>query len=165
MFRSLRSFKCFQFAAIVDQSRVFKSIYSNKKTKRQFLDYALKRAIKHGVLELFRCGAVEKAEVESLRVVVDEHSTSTSGKYNLEESINAEFRFGTYNPTWTEWIPPVFDDSFPEIPVAYVDSSKVALVRAADVTANWVYRAERDRVDYPDAIESVERRVAILRIP
>lgn len=165
VFRTLRGFGCFQFAAIVDQTRVYNTIYSNKKDKQKFLDYALKRAIKHGVLSLIHQGVFAKDEIDGLDVIVDEHSTSTSGRYDLEESINSEFRFGTYNPAWTEWFPPVFDEDFPEIPVTYVDSSKVALIRAADITANWVYRAERDKIKHPEVLESVESRVSIIRLP
>ena len=165
VFRTLRSFGCFQFAAIVNQARVYRSIYSNKRDKQKFLDYALKRAIKHGVLSLIHKRAFAKEEIDGLDVIVDEHSTSTSGRYDLEESINSEFRFGTYNPTWTEWFSPIFDERFPEIPVTYVDSSKVALIRAADITANWVFRAERDKLEHPEVLDSVERRVSIIRLP
>ena len=165
VFRLIPRYGCWQFATIVDQTRALDSIYVDKKTKQRFLDYALKRAIKHGVCSLFANRVLTKSDVSAINVVVDEHSTSTNGRYNLEESINNEFRFGTYNMTWDQHFPPVFGPDFPPIPVSYVDSAKVPLVRAADVTANWVYRAERDRDTYPAAFESVRNRVSLLMLP
>lgn len=165
VFRLIPHYGCWQFATIVDQTRALDSIYVDKKTKQRFLDYALKRAIKHGVCSLFASKALAKSDVSAISVVVDEHSTSTNGRYNLEESINNEFRFGTYNMTWDQHFSPVFGPSFPPIPVSYVDSARVPLVRAADVTANWVYRAERDKNSYPAALESVCKRVSLLRLP
>lgn len=165
VFRLIPRYGCWQLATIVNQARVLDSIYADKKTKQRFLDYALKLAIRHGVCSLLASGAMARSEVTAMSVVVDEHSTATNGRYNLEESINNEFRFGTYNMTWDQYYPSVFGSGFPPIPVSYVDSAKVPLVRAADVTANWIYRAERDKNTYPAALESVRKRISLLGLP
>ena len=49
--------------------------------------------------------------------------------------------------------------------VAYVDSSKVPLVRAADITANWMYMAVRDKESYPFAYDAALQRVDVLELP
>ena len=59
----------------------------------------------------------------------------------------------------------MFSPDFPQIPVAYVDSEKVPLIRAADVTANWVFRAERDKLTYPFALADVTKRINLLQLP
>lgn len=87
---------------------------------------------------------------------VDEHSSSTAGKYNLAESVNEEFRLGIYNPASNSEFPPVFGSSLPQIPVSYLNSASVTLIRAADITANWIYAAVRDEATYPDALAAVK---------
>ena len=81
--------------------------------------------------------------------IIPRYLAYIDGKYNLAESIDEELRCGMFNPTWQTSYPPVFGDWLPKIPVSYVDSSKVAMVRAADVTANWAFMAERDKEAYP----------------
>ena len=110
---------------------------SSKRRKQRYLDYALKRGVKSGIVDALRLQGIAASEVDAVSVVVDEHSTSIDGKYNLAESVDEELRCGMFNPTWQTSYPPVFSDWLPKIPVSYVDSSKVAMVRAADVTANW----------------------------
>lgn len=165
VFKALRGMGCAQFAAIVDQCALQDTIFTTKFSKQRYLDYALKLAIKNGICSLFRTGAVRKEDIERMSVIVDEHSTSTDGKYNLVQSINMEFRFGVHNLTWDRYYKPVFNADFPAIPVEYVDSSKVPLIRAADVTANWVYRAVRDIKTYPQAYDAMSRRTFLLRLP
>ena len=97
--------------------------------------------MKSGIVDALRLQGIAASEVDAVSVVVDEHSTSIDGKYNLAESVDEELRCGMFNPTWQTSYPPVFSDWLPKIPVSYVDSSKVAMVRAADVTANWAFMA------------------------
>lgn len=164
-FQSIKKPGCHQFAVIVNQRALRDEVFDSKKRKQRFLDYALKRGIKRGIVQALREDGIPRESIDSVTVVVDEHSTSTCGEYNLMESINEELRNGMFNPTWQLFFPPVFTHGIPEIPVAYVDSSKVPLVRASDITANWVFMAERDRETYPHAIEALEGRCTLLRLP
>lgn len=164
-FTSIKKSGCHQFAVIVDQRSLHDGVFDSKQRKQRFLDYALKRGIKDGIIKALRSEKVGVSEVDAVSVVVDEHSTSTCGKYNLVESINEELRYGMFNPSWSKFFPPLFGPRIPRIPVSYVDSSKVALVRAADVTANWVYMAVRDMESCPSAYDLAIRRVSILRLP
>ena len=81
-------------------------------------------------------------------VFVDEHSSTTEGRYNLSQSIDEECRSGMYD-TYGVFHEPVFWASFPKIPVRYHDSRTMTLIRAADITADWIFCAERDRRTYP----------------
>ena len=134
---------------------------SSKRRKQRYLDYALKRGVKSGIVDALRLQGIAASEVDAVSVVVDEHSTSIDGKYNLAESVDEELRCGMFNPTWQTSYPPVFSDWLPKIPVSYVDSSKVAMVRAADVTANWAFMAERDKETYPRAYEMLSKATVL----
>ncbi len=162
---SVSSERCAQFAVIVNRDRVFDRVYATKRDRQRFLDYLLKRGIKHCVERGMRDGTFNRSDIDSMTVIVDEHGTSTSGKYRLAESINEEFRHGVWNPWFTSMIQPVFGTDFPEIPLAYVDSRNVPLVRLADVTANWAYCAERDAKTAPQAMRLLNRRACVLRLP
>lgn len=165
VFASIERPGCHQFAVIVDQKALNDQVFDSKRRKQRFLDYALKRGVKEGILEAMRLNAISPRDVDAISVVVDEHSTSTDGKYNLAESINEELRNGMFNPTWQVFYQPVFGNWLPEIPVSYVDSSKVAMVRAADITANWAFMAERDKETYPKALDLLSTRATVLRLP
>ena len=47
----------------------------------------------------------------------------------------------------------------------YLDSRSVTLIRAADITMNWLYCAERDRHSYPFAMRSVESTTVLYHHP
>ena len=133
-----------RFAVVIRQKKLHKYVFNTKYDKQRYLDFALKISIKRALQRCFRQNIYQKEHIDSMAVIVDEHSSSTSGKYDLQQTINAEFRTGVYNPEWNHSYPPVFSKDFPEIQVHYVDSAKTTLVRVADITANWVYRAYRD---------------------
>ena len=109
-------------------------------------------------------GVVSKGEISKISVFVDEHSSSTSGRYNLESSIDEEFRHGMYDSRGF-FHEPVFSPDFPEIPVRYLDSSRVTMIRSADITANWIYCAERDRAQYPHAMRRIAGKAVLYRHP
>ena len=69
---------------------------------------------------------------------VDEHTTATDGKYELREALEQEFRFGTYNWNYSVFFPPLFPN-VKTVDVCFCNSSKVTLVRAADIIANKIY--------------------------
>ena len=165
VFTSIARKGCRQFAVIVDQKKLYDQIYESKKRKQRFLDYALKRGIKEAIVRSIADEGLKRSDIDAISVVVDEHSSSTSGKYNLEESINEELRCGMFNPEWNVFFEPVFSTDMPKIPVAYANSKSVPLVRAADVTANWAFMAERDKDTYPHAYEMLSRRSYLLRLP
>lgn len=165
LYRVVEGSACRQFGYIVDQGSLRDSVFATKRTRQRYLDWALKMGVKLCVTSMFRDGTIAKGDVDRLAVYVDEHSSSTAGKYNLEQSIDEEFRTGVYNPESNTEFPPVFGPGFPKVPVGYLNSEKVTLVRAADITANWIYCAERDRAERPDEMARIERTANVHRHP
>lgn len=160
----IESSACYQFATIVRQRFLRSSVFSDKRSKQRYLDWALKIGIKQGIAQMLNERQMRIEKVEKIAIFVDEHSSSTSGKYNLCDSINEELRIGMYDPAG-RFHDPLFSPQFPEIPVSYLDSKKVTLIRAADITANWIYCAERDKEVYPFAMRRIEGHAAVYRHP
>ena len=156
---------CVQFGVVVNQRNLRDETFTSKGAKQRYLDWALKMGIKKGVLEVIRRGVASKEIIDGIVVFVDEHSSTTEGKYNLSESIDEEFRVGMYNPEYGTYHEPVFSPAFPKIPVRYLDSRNVTLIRAADITANWIYCAERDYWTYPHAMSRLMRTTVLYRHP
>lgn len=164
LYRLVEGSPCRQFGVVVDQRRLRPSVFADKRSRQRYLDWALKMAVKWAVLSLVADGTVEKSAVSKIDVFVDEHSSSTAGKYNLSASINEELRYGMYDSRGF-FHEPLFSPSLPEVRVRYLDSSSVTLIRAADVTANWIYCAERDRSACPQVMDRIESAAVIRRHP
>ena len=74
-------------------------------------------------------------DVERIFFSVDEHSTATNGRYELQEGLEQEFKYGTYNWNYSHFYPPIFPE-LSSVDVKYCNSSVHPLIRAADITAN-----------------------------
>ena len=136
LFRSLNSF--YKFAVIVKQKNILDSIFEDKKAKQRYLDYAYKRGLKNALQELIRNGTIIKENVDNIYCFPDEHTTATNGLYELNESLEMEFKRGKYNSNYTYFYPPLFK-GLKNVSVENCNSSKKTLVRAADILANKVY--------------------------
>ena len=157
--------QCVRFGIVIDQQRVYKQIYQTKQDKQRFLDYALKRGIKHAIESANTSGLILKKEINCMSIVVDEHSTATSGKYTFKETVDEEFRRGTYSPNYDKFFPPLFSLDFPCIPVSYCDSKKVVGVRIADITANWIYKAYSDYPNDQRFLQKLLKSTSVLHLP
>lgn len=157
--------QCVRFGIVIDQQRVYKQIYQTKQDKQRFLDYALKRGIKHAIESANTSGLILKKEINCMSIVVDEHSTATSGKYTFKETVDEEFRRGTYSPNYDKFFPPLFSLDFPCIPVSYCDSKKVVGVRIADITANWIYKAYSDYPNDQRFLQKLLKSTPVLHLP
>ena len=78
---------------------------------------------------------------------MDEHTTATSGKYELREALEQEFKNGTFNYNWAKFYPPIFPQ-LEGVELKFCNSSKATLVRAADVIANKIYYLARTQEQY-----------------
>lgn len=136
MFRSLNN--CFKFGVVVDQKRVLNQIFLTKKDKQRYLDYAYKIAVKRAFEYLINSGIITPSDVERLYFYVDEHTTATNGCYELQEGLEQEFKFGTYNYKYSVHFPPIFP-SIEQVKLEYCNSQSKLLVRAADIVANKIY--------------------------
>lgn len=136
LFRSLNQYH--KFAIVVRQQQVMDRIFQNKKDKQRYLDYVYKIGLKRFFEDLIQSGKIVPSEVEGLYVFADEHTTATSGLYELEEALEREYKTGTYNYTWSHFYPPVFPQ-IKQVKVQFCNSEQKTLVRAADIIANKAY--------------------------
>ena len=137
IFRSLN--KAHKFAVIISLKKIkLIEIFSNKKSKQRYLDYAYKIAVKKALIDLLNQQVINKQEIESIYFFVDEHTTATNGRYELKEAIEQELKIGTFNYNYKCFYPPVFPD-IKAVQLQYCNSQKMHLVRAADIIANKVY--------------------------
>lgn len=136
LYRSLNA--CYKFGVVINQSRVFDSIMKDKKSKQRYLDYVYKIGVKRLLEELIRRGIIDPATVENMYFFVDEHTTSTNGLYELEESLEEEFKRGMHARDFTMYYPPLFPN-LKGLKLEFCNSAKKTLVRAADIIANRIY--------------------------
>ena len=136
LFRSLKNAD--KFCAVISQKKLSDKIFLDKKNKQRYLDWAYKMAVKKKLQDLLANGSIRASEVENIYFFVDEHTTATSGIYELKESLEQEFKRGRFNYEWSFFHPPLFE-GLKSITVKYVNSEKCTLVRAADIIANHFY--------------------------
>lgn len=136
LFRSLNN--AYKFGVVIKQKYIRSEIYSNKKSKQRYLDYAYKIAIKRFFQYAIEHELIKPNDVENIRFYVDEHSTATNGRYELKEALEQEFKYGTFNYTWNIFYPPIFPN-IKSTEVTFCDSSSKILVRASDIVANKLY--------------------------
>lgn len=136
LYRSLNNVE--KFGVCVYQKRVLDSIDSNKKSKQRFLDWAYKMAVKRKLNALIASGDIVPDEVENLYFFIDEHTTATNGYYELKESLEQEFKTGTYSKNYTAFHPPILT-KLKSVNLEFCNSKTKTLVRAADIVANRLY--------------------------
>ena len=128
-----------RFGAIINQKKLVKDeLFSNKKSKQRYLDWAYKMAVKTKFQEMITQGIIDPQKVESISFLVDEHSTATDGLYELRESLEKEFKIGMWNFDYMTFYEPLFP-SVKSLNLQYCNSAKTILVRAADIVANHIF--------------------------
>lgn len=138
IYRSLNNLE--KFGVIIHQQRILKNIFEDKKSKQRYLDYAYKICLKRKLQWLIHNQSIDPQKVTAIHVFADEHTTATNGRYELKESLEQEFKHGTYNYNYSKFFEPLFPN-LQSVEVNYCNSAKVTLVRAADITANKLYRS------------------------
>lgn len=152
LYRILKSEE--RFGVVISQKRLTNDeLFSNKKSKQRYLDWAYKMAIKTKFQELIAQGVIDPQKVESISFLVDEHSTATDGWYELRESLEKEFKIGMWNFEYMTFHKPLFP-SVKSVNLQYCNSAKNTLVRAADIVANHIfYLSNKNK----DTIESEDK--------
>lgn len=138
LFRSLASVE--KFGIIIKQQKLRDELFSDKKTKQRYLDWAYKYAVRLKLERMMADGIFKADEVQNLIFQVDEHHTATDGKYELRESIEQEMKRGIYNFQRNTFHPPLFKN-LKQVVLEFRDSKSVTLIRAADIVANRLYHA------------------------
>lgn len=136
LYRSLNG--CYKFGAIVTQKYVHDQIFSCRKSKQRYLDYVYKICVKRALEDLIQRNIINPQNTVELRFKVDEHTTATDGIYELRESLEQEFKIGTFNYSYNKFYPPIFP-KLKKVTVDYCNSQSVLLVRASDIIANNIY--------------------------
>lgn len=157
IFRSLND--TVKFATIVNQELVKDEIFHHKKSKQRFLDYIYKRLIKELLIKLSENGKLKLTDINNIYINCDEHTTSTDGKYELREALEAELKIGTFNFQYTCFYKPICEQ-LKSLEVKFLDSNKESLIRAADIVCNRVYyfATKRDVRDLKDKVIIFEYR-------
>lgn len=106
LFRSLNGYH--KFGVVVREKDVLDRIYQSKKDKQRYLDYVYKIAVKRAFEDLIDRKVIDPDVVERMYFFVDEHTTATNGRYELRESLEQEFKNGTYNWKYTKFYAPIF---------------------------------------------------------
>lgn len=136
LFRSMND--AIKFGVIIHQKEVLSQVFENKKSKQRYLDYAYKIALKRAFQMLIKENVIQADDIENIYVSVDEHTTATNGKYELRESLEQEFKNGTFSHNYHNFFPPIFT-KLVGVDVKFCDSKSKILVRAADIIANKIY--------------------------
>lgn len=136
LFRSMNQAE--KFGIVVVQEYLKDQLFADKKTKQRYLDWAYKMAVKYKLGKMIEDKKIIPDEVERLHFYVDEHTTATNGIYELRESLENEFKTGSFDSKWMNYHPPLFT-KLKGIDLKYCDSKSVPLVRAADIVANRIY--------------------------
>ena len=139
---------CLKFCVIIRQKEIHSDIFAHKKSKQRYLDYAFKIAIKQSLNRLIASGNIDPDSVNNIFFYVDEHTTATDGRYELEEALEQELKIGTFNYNYKKFYSPIFP-KMNKVKLKYCDSKTTLLVRAADIIANKVFYL-RERGNFYD---------------
>ena len=138
----MKLYKCmnnfYKFCVLIKQQNVLDSIFDNPKHKQRYLDYAYKMCLKKSLQYLVKKQLLNPYIIENIYVYADEHHTATDGLYELKENLLNEFKYGTFNDSWSVCYEALFP-SIQNVFVYFCDSSKTTLVRSADIIANHFY--------------------------
>lgn len=153
LFRSLNN--CYKFSVVINEKAVHERIFESKKDKQRYLDYVYKIAVKRAISNLISENRIIPDDVQNIYFFVDEHTTATNGKYELRESLENEFKNGTFNSTWQIFFPPLFP-RLPSVELEFCNSSSKRLIRSADIVANRVYfLARKDKYNEIESIDNL----------
>ena len=136
IFRSLNG--CYKFAVIINQEKLNRNIFNEKKHKQRYLDFAYKMVLRKCLETLIAKKKISPSIIDYIYVYTDEHSTATDGIYELEENLRNEFKYGTFNYRWDVFHEPIIK-GLKDLQVKYCNSKKNTLVRAADIVSNHFY--------------------------
>lgn len=158
LFRALNN--QIRFGVVIDEEKIHENIWKSKRDKQRYLDYAYKIAVKRCFEKLIDKGSISPMDVKGLHFFVDEHTTATNGRYNLREGLEQEFKFGTFNYSWSTFYPPIFP-ALQHVTLDFCNSRTKTLIRAADIVANKIYYHARTTKEY----SADDEDLFVIRLP
>lgn len=129
-------------AVVVDISRVYDYILSDKKSICRYKDYILKRCVKNKLRTLITNGKISTHDDIILSIYIDEQLTATNGYYDLRDSIAEELMYGIVNFDYGIKHPHLFDSKV-VVNIHYCDSKTNYMVQASDILANRIWTSYR----------------------
>ncbi|MCT4469372.1 DUF3800 domain-containing protein [Mycoplasma sp. HS2188] len=144
--------KYYKFGIVIDLKKVYDRIMDSKFHKQSFQDYAYSRGVKEFLLFLERKNLISLDKINAINFFLDQRPTSTSGWYDLCQSIRKELKFGKYDENFSNFRPGIIPNA-KNIELKYLDSKSNYLIRASDFLANnlfylWNKKDEKSRSEY-----------------
>lgn len=158
LFRSLNEY--IKFGIVINQQKILDRIFTGKKDKQRYLDYAYKIGIKRLFLNMIDEGRLNPLDIDNLLFFVDEHTTATNGHYELKDGLEEEFKRGTYNFCYNKFYPPIFPEMRGGVSLNFCNSNNSPLIRASDIVANQVYYRTVNR-----SLHEIDDKVFITKLP
>ncbi len=157
LFQSLN--KAIKVGAVIYQDEILDEIFAHKKVKQRYLDFVYKVMIKKALVELDKKGVLSLADIENINFYCDEHTTATGGESELKEYLTSDFKYGSFNGTFTQFFKPICPN-LENLNLQFYDSKKITLVRAADIIANRIYHHALE-----NTLENIEDKIYLSKFP
>lgn len=77
--------KYYTIALVINNTKVYNHIISNKASKGRYIDYTIRRLIKSTIEELIKDKKIDPHKNVRLIINIDEQSTKSNGYYNLKD--------------------------------------------------------------------------------
>lgn len=127
-------------ALVVDNSKIEKEeILISKNSKGRYRDYVIKLLIKDLFINLVAKKIIDPYKPIRLIVNIDQESSKTNGKYNLNEGIVEELTKGIINFNYGFKTAPIVFSEF-EVYLYSQNSKDSVMIQASDIVANNVWR-------------------------
>lgn len=142
----------YRFAVVIRQRRLSDRVFSSMKNKEDFLNSAVRVALRDAVTGLLRIGELNHDDKVRFHIEADERPTATNGKDSLANAICQEFREGAIS--LGRHYPPILPNTV-SVEVRHRKSESTTLVRAADIIVNRVYSSYREDTEYQEDISAM----------
>ena len=129
-----------KFGVVMELKKLNPWVFSSKRSKQRYMDYAYKVGLKHALTEIMKDKGINPSRIRFVFVNCDEHSTATNGLYEIEEGLLSEFKYGTFNYSYDKFFEPLFPKII-TVKVKFCSSISTTLVRPADILANHIYHS------------------------
>ena len=138
--------KYYSVALIIQNSKVYNYIISDKAARGRFLDYSIRRIIKDIMVNLMKDEKINSNKPIKIIINIDEQSTKSNGYYDLRYGLMEELKYGINNFNYASSISPIVHSKL-KINLQYQNSKYCYLVQAADLLAGTIRRKVLDQQD------------------
>lgn len=140
LFKSVEKYD--SVSVVVNISRVYNHILSDKKSICRYKDYVLKRCVKNKLQTLINTDTISPNEDILISIYIDEQLTATNGYYDLRDSIKEELQHGIANFDYGIRHSRLFNANV-TVQIYYCDSSANYMIQASDILANRIWTSYR----------------------